>query len=478
MILLNTILKLERNSNIPILLLVYLVYLFIFTLAPFTFSIDPQLSLASLYNEKFDTRSVFWRIPLWDLITNILLFVPFGFLFVSLPVAPQSSRMSRLFLAGGAVCALSLSIEICQLFLPRAPSMVDIFLNVVGGLAGAFIAIYARVPLSRIVQQWWVNIQKTPILALLLTAYILGLLATYGVPLPLRPDFSNWDPNFTFQLGNEATLDRPWLGRIFLLAMYDRALSQDQIANNFTAGTFSDSAQSRVTEGLVAFYNFTEGSGPIIHDRSSFGLPLDLKIRNLQNIRWLRPNGIEFLKNTIIAYSEPANKLYNSDIYRRNALTIETWIAPADVHQDGPARIVSYSRDPKSRNFTLGQVEQNVVFRLRTPMSGLNGNSPQLQTRDNPLTTGLQHLVITYRKGFETLYVNGQQHEILVLDEKKYLIEVFEEFFGWKYMWGLLVFSFISSGISFLPFFLKKQKTFRKSCLSVYLHGHNYFSSP
>jgi hypothetical protein len=49
-------------------------------------------------------------------------------------------------------------------------------------------------------------------------------------------DFSNWDDNFPLLLGNESTGDRPWHGRLALLAVYDRALTSAEARRNFDAG--------------------------------------------------------------------------------------------------------------------------------------------------------------------------------------------------------------------------------------------------
>ncbi len=46
----------------------------------------------------------------------------------------------------------------------------------------------------------------------------------------------SWDPNHTFVLGNEASNDRLWLGKIQLVAVYDLALTQAQVEQNFDAG--------------------------------------------------------------------------------------------------------------------------------------------------------------------------------------------------------------------------------------------------
>ena len=52
-------------------------------------------------------------------------------------------------------------------------------------------------------------------------------------------DFSNWDSNYPLIIGNEATLDRSYLGKIFLVALYDRVLSNTEIQQNFNAGALA-----------------------------------------------------------------------------------------------------------------------------------------------------------------------------------------------------------------------------------------------
>ncbi|QEF96258.1 Planctomycete cytochrome C [Stieleria maiorica] len=47
----------------------------------------------------------------------------------------------------------------------------------------------------------------------------------------------NWNDRYRLVLGNEATGDRPWLGELHLVAIYGRALSQQEIRQNFAAGS-------------------------------------------------------------------------------------------------------------------------------------------------------------------------------------------------------------------------------------------------
>jgi hypothetical protein len=48
--------------------------------------------------------------------------------------------------------------------------------------------------------------------------------------------YLNWDDNDRFNIGNESTSDRPWHGTIRMVVVYDRALSQAEIEQNFNAG--------------------------------------------------------------------------------------------------------------------------------------------------------------------------------------------------------------------------------------------------
>ena len=55
-------------------------------------------------------------------------------------------------------------------------------------------------------------------------------------PVSPPPRLWNWDRNFTFALGNEITQDRQWKGQVRFVAVYDRALTDAQIVQNFNAG--------------------------------------------------------------------------------------------------------------------------------------------------------------------------------------------------------------------------------------------------
>jgi hypothetical protein len=50
-------------------------------------------------------------------------------------------------------------------------------------------------------------------------------------------DFSNWDDDYRFALGNELSGDRPWLGSLDLFAVYNSAFDASEVQQNFLAGS-------------------------------------------------------------------------------------------------------------------------------------------------------------------------------------------------------------------------------------------------
>ncbi len=55
-------------------------------------------------------------------------------------------------------------------------------------------------------------------------------------------DFSNWNASYRLALANDVDVARPWLGAYHLTAIYDRALSADEVNQNFAAGPYTNGA--------------------------------------------------------------------------------------------------------------------------------------------------------------------------------------------------------------------------------------------
>jgi len=160
-------------------------------------------------------------------------------------------------------------------------------------------------------------------------------------------------------------------------------------------------------QGLLALYTFNEGAGDTVHDVSGVGAPLDLVVADEAALTWLPSGGLQITAPTILASAGPAQKVVEA-AKATNELTIEAWIKPADVEQDGPARIATISFDPFNRNLTLGQEFGAYDVRLRTSDTSENG-VPSLSTPDGVVEPALVHLVYTRdAAGQATIYRDGQ----------------------------------------------------------------------
>ncbi|MFP6762287.1 MAG: hypothetical protein VB858_01675, partial [Planctomycetaceae bacterium] len=62
-----------------------------------------------------------------------------------------------------------------------------------------------------------------------------------------------------------------------------------------------------------------------------------------------------------------------------NELSLEITLMTDRKKQRGPARIVSFSTDTNSRNFTLGQDGEDLILRLRTRRNNANGTNPEIK---------------------------------------------------------------------------------------------------
>lgn len=63
--------------------------------------------------------------------------------------------------------------------------------------------------------------------------YIDGTIITEAI---IPGDYSTWNPRFPLLIGNETTMDYPWLGEIYLMAIYSRALTSSEVIENRDAG--------------------------------------------------------------------------------------------------------------------------------------------------------------------------------------------------------------------------------------------------
>ncbi|MBW2417356.1 MAG: LamG domain-containing protein [Deltaproteobacteria bacterium] len=186
------------------------------------------------------------------------------------------------------------------------------------------------------------------------------------------------------------------------------ALSSSELS--LADGT-EDEVEGRYRRNLLAFYDFKEGSGNVAHDTSGIAPAVDLQ---LEDVDWMSSYGIEINEGgAAIAGRDASRRLYESIAQPGTGAdhyTIEAWVAPENIVQEGPSVIVSYSNN-NSRNFTLGQVQYTYDFRGRSMAADIrNSGSPSLRTynADEDAQATLQHVVLTYDQYLgRRIYVNG-----------------------------------------------------------------------
>ena len=189
--------------------------------------------------------------------------------------------------------------------------------------------------------------------------------------------------------------------------------SIDQADTQTTVVTLrvGEQPDGRISDGLVALYDFEELSGTVAHDLSGLTPSMDLEIISPGSSNW--GAGTLGLDSSAVLTSGGAATRINTAISTSNELTLEAWVTPANVTQDGPARLISLSADAHNRNVTLGQglwgtqASDTFTTRLRSTETDTNG-FPALDTDAGAASMGLLHVVYTRSMNGQTcLYVNG-----------------------------------------------------------------------
>ena len=322
----------------------FVIYLLIFTQAPFFYSGGGRLEWAfSAPSPEFEVHDLMMTL------INFIILMPFRAL-----LRRCRSPAVPLIWVGLWVFTASLGVEALQMLqYTRFPAPADLILNTLGGIVGARMSDGFFTPMVR-------RLLRHPALFALAGAPIYGMLVIGALAVQGRgASFASWDPSMPLVFRNEATSDRPWRGDLPRVLVFDNALPIG-----------------------------------LLHDFRPDALASDLPAMALIDWRDGDPERLDGLA-------------LGDALQHSGALTLLVWIRPESLNQRGPARIVTLSENPGSRNFTLGQVDGELEFRLRTLTSNTNGHI--IRTVSQPLTGALQQIVVTYDSGVIRLTVDGHQ---------------------------------------------------------------------
>ncbi|KRT54543.1 Concanavalin A-like lectin/glucanases superfamily [endosymbiont of Ridgeia piscesae] len=167
------------------------------------------------------------------------------------------------------------------------------------------------------------------------------------------------------------------------------------------------SGGSRYESNQIALYEFKIGEGTTVYDTSGVEPALNLTLSG--DVSWVSGWGLNFAGGKVQGPTSASRKLIEL-IQATGEYSIEAWVVPANVTQEGLARIVSYSGGVDTRNFTLGQTRYNYDFLQRTEQTGADGE-PGLSTADadERLQAAEQHIVVSCDPlNGRRIYVNGQ----------------------------------------------------------------------
>lgn len=337
------------------------------------------LSIAALTLFPFSAPlcdTAVWKLDLAPLdgVANLLAFIPLGI----------ALRRFTILRALALALAFSFTIEFAQEWLPRRQDVTDLIANTSGAWLGHSAA--------RIWARRWPGPLLRPVTRKLLLRSTAGLLLI-GLLLESiwNPggDFSNWEL-FPLVIGNEATGDRPWNGQLAELTIFDRALPVGELSTVLADEPppfweqggpilwlrFGDIPTGRLDGPAGPKAYFPRLPGPAsVGDGAAEGLAL-------------HPSGLtleEFVSEHLLERLRGGQHL-----------TLEVRLRAADLESTTVSRIISFGGGLWTRNFMLGQVGADAVFRLRTPATGPNGRSPQAQTEGGVFNGEWQNVRASY----------------------------------------------------------------------------------
>lgn len=163
----------------------------------------------------------------------------------------------------------------------------------------------------------------------------------------------------------------------------------------------------RFEQAIIAKWEFKTGSGTTAFDTSGVEPAINLTLNG--SVNWIGGWGLQMLNGKAQGSTASSKKIHDL-VTATGEMSIEAWVVPANVTQEGPARIISYSGGSTARNFTLGQTLYNYNYLLRTSETDGNGQ-PALSTADadEDLQASLQHVVVNYDPiNGRQIFVNGE----------------------------------------------------------------------
>jgi hypothetical protein len=335
-----------------------------------------------------------------DAFLNVLLFIPLGFGLTEKLRERKIPRAACFFIVYAAGAFLSYAIEITQIYIPmRDSGWEDVFTNSTGSIVGFLVyellgaLIIDSLSKLEMALRARLTLQRT---AALLAVYFLFWFTVSAV-FQKQTRLSNWEPDGLLVVGNEATGQSPWQGRIGRLQIADQPVP-DAAAIDLTSG----GASQEVQFAWRADYNFS--SPAPLQDSKQFlpSLSWTSAAPRSQNLNGLTFDGKSWLTSRV-AVADLVD-----GIRKTNQFSLHIVCAAAQPHI-GNGHIISISRSPWFSDLTLRQEESSLVFWFRSPLSIkraiLAWYVPNVFT-----DTHERDILFSYNGANLSLYINGKKN--------------------------------------------------------------------
>ncbi len=304
----------------------------------------------------------------FDALLNIALFVPFGFGLAEKLREDRKSPTATFFIVMASGTLFSYSIELAQAYIPmRDSGWEDVVTNSTGAVAGFFLYELLGATIVRFLTQCeiaissWITLRRAAVLLPLYFALWFALSAF----LQRDSRLSNWDPESSFFVGNEATGQSAWKGRVLEVQIWDRPVP-DGLARRLTSGESLSAAGS----GSLASYDFS--GAPPFKDAEQF----------LPALSWTpavptpsESNAVFLNGKAWLTSGTPVTNLIER-FQKSNQFSVHLICVPGET-RGGIGHIISISRvrpgapslAPPLADLAVRQEESNLVLWFRSPLS-------------------------------------------------------------------------------------------------------------
>lgn len=295
-----------------------------------------------------------------DALLNVLLFVPFGFGLAERLREGGKSRRFVLITALACGALFSYTIEFFQLYIPERDSgWEDVFTNASGSLIGSILYFFVGdsivrtlCSVQRFLVAWLTPVRITYVLLVYFCCWFV-----IASVLQRQSSLSNWKPDATLMLGNDASGQNPWRGEIQTLQIWNHASRLDKGVSQLTGATIAMQPDTPIVD--YDFSMLRNSTAPLQFDPKLFWIP---GVPDEQEVRGAAFNGKSWLSTKTNVPDLVEN------LRKTNQFTIHLVCTPDDV-ADAWGRIVYISDYDLIADVMVRQETTGLGFGFNTPLA-------------------------------------------------------------------------------------------------------------